>query len=253
MTSHKIDRKRSSSRRRMAPLLARLMMRITLAIALCCPAVQAVPRSDRLRRTMGGSPSKGKSGDRAAPTETPSAGTDSAARTATTGLRPRPALLNPQQPECVDADGAPLTVNFHNGHVYSYVPTMTFESWHGARAAAAVLRCCHTQGHLLVVSDPTEREFVRTLVVPHGASAWVGLVDDANDGVWEDGKGPRRTSSTSSTRPSSLTSSDQDSPTTDCGPDSSSYYDDKDYLHGVLCRESVQLPIVVEFDCPNLE
>jgi Lectin C-type domain len=211
---------------------------------------------------MRGSASKGKSGGRAAPTETPSAGADSAARTATSGLLPRPSLLKPQPKDCVDADGAPLAAHSHDGHLYSYVPTMTFESWHDARAAATALRCCEAHGHLLVVSDEAEREFVRSHVVPHGAMAWVGLVDEANDGVWNDGKEPRSTGSNTSSSSSSITSritqlsapssSDQDSTTTDCGPDSSSYYDDKDYLHGVRCRESAQRPIVVEFDCRNL-
>jgi Lectin C-type domain len=203
-----------------------------------------------------------KSGGRAAPTETPTAGADSAARTATSGHIPRSSLLKPQPTDCGDADGAPVAVHSHDGHLYSYVPTMTFESWHDARAAAGALRCCEAHGHLLVVSDEAEREFVRSHVVPHGATAWVGLVDEANDGVWNDGKEPGSTGSntssgssssitSSSTSPPAPSSSDQASPLTDCGTDSSHYYDDKDYLYGVRCREAARKPIVVEFDCPS--
>jgi Lectin C-type domain len=97
--------------------------------------------------------------------------------------------------------GAPLATLFapSDGHRYAFVSTMTHESWHDAHAAAQALRCCEAQGHLLVVSADSERDFVRSHAVPHGATtAWIGIVDEANDGVWKDGKEPRSTSTSTS-------------------------------------------------------
>ena len=136
----------------------------------------------------------------------------------------------------------PLTTFAHtNRHLYSYVPSMTFESWPDAHAAAQALRCCSTNGHLVVVSDASERSFVRAHVAPTSSTGWTGLVDEANDRVWTDGPPPpSRSVSVSFPR------SDIDS-TIDCGSDPN--YDDKDYLSGVRCREAAPMPIIVEFDC----
>lgn len=227
-------------------------MRITFAIALCCVTAQAVSSSGNLRRTRQVDASKRKAANlrRAEP---PSVKKDSATLTAPTILRPHRTLADPRKlSECVDADGTPLTVIGHdNGHLHSYVSTMTFESWHDAHAAARALRCCQTRGRLLVASDASERDFIRARVVPHEAAmGWVGLVDEANDGVWTpNGTPPISPESSSSSSSSPTLSGSSAGSTKDCGTDPS--YDDKDYLYGVRCREAAQLPIIVEFDCPG--
>jgi Lectin C-type domain len=147
-------------------------------------------------------------------------------------------------------------VHHHNGHLYSFVPTMNFESWHDAHLAANGLSCCQAKGRLLVVDDASEREFVASFVVTKFSSAWIGLVDEANDGVWKDGQGDAAASTADASSGDII-----DSPVTedggnvggsgplDCGSDAN--YDDKNYMHGVRCLKSAPLPVLVEFDCPK--
>jgi Lectin C-type domain len=175
------------------------------------------------------------------------------------GLRGRPRADNVLTSQCLDADGAPLVLHSHNGHLYSYVPTMTFESWHDAHLAASALSCCQAKGRLLVANDATERDFVKSSVVPKASSGWIGNVDEANDGVWKDElTAPAPAPAPASATAAATSSGDIDSLipeggnsdyAVDCGSDSN--YDDKDHLYGVRCLQSAPLPIIVEFDCPE--
>jgi Lectin C-type domain len=161
--------------------------------------------------------------------------------------RPADAVL---QSQCLDMNGTPLTVHVHSGHIYSYVSTMKFESWHDANLAASTLSCCQAKGRLLVVNGASEREFVKSSVVPKSSTGWVGLVDEANDGVWKAGQASALVAVASSNeiaRPFVEEGNGGDNNSVDCVSDSN--YDDKDYMYGVRCRDSWQLPIIVEFDC----
>jgi Lectin C-type domain len=159
--------------------------------------------------------------------------------------------------QCLDLNGAPLAVHSHNGHIYSYVSTMEFESWHDAHLAANNLSCCQAKGRLLVVNDAAESEFIKSFVDPEARAGWIGLVDEANDGVWKGGQATATATAAAAAAASSRRHSpdgndpenggDGDIRPADCGSDST--YDDKDYMYGVRCREPALLPIIVEFDC----
>jgi Lectin C-type domain len=178
-------------------------------------------------------------------------------RAAVSGIRGGPAeAVLPSQ--CLDMNGAPLAVHSHNGHTYSYVPTMKFESWHDANLAASNLSCCQAKGHLLVIDDEAEMDFVKSFVVSEPRTGWIGLVNEANDGVWKGGQATAAAAAAAaaSSRRHRLdghvpgNGGDGGIRPADCGSDST--YDDKDYMYGVRCRQSVQLPIIVEFDCPEV-
>jgi Lectin C-type domain len=81
-------------------------------------------------------------------------------------------------------------VHSHIGHRYAHVHHASPLTWPGAEAAAEALTCCGAQGHLVVVGDAAERDFLRDAVVSeYGQYGWVGFNDVATAGTyaWTDG------------------------------------------------------------------
>jgi Lectin C-type domain len=89
--------------------------------------------------------------------------------------------------ECPSVDAQ---VYSHDGHRYAHVQHAAPLTWSEAEAAAEDLACCGAQGHLVVVGDAAERDFVQDAVASaYGQYGWVGFNDVASAGtyVWTDG------------------------------------------------------------------
>lgn len=140
-----------------------------------------------------------------------------------------PATPNPTAPLPSSCPGLAATVLAHNGHLYAR-ESIQSSTWNQADAAAKALRCCGRRGHLLVVNDASERDFIE-----------IGLNDIEIEGtyVWTDG---------SPFNPNLFTvQAPDDEEQSDCGY----YFENPDVLANwnvIPCTAPVSY-MIIEFDC----
>jgi Lectin C-type domain len=128
----------------------------------------------------------------------------------------------------------------HNGHLYVHDDYSFSGTWDEADAAAKALTCCGAQGHLVIINDAAERDFVKNTLVRAGSYGWIGLKDEVVEGtyVWTDGT----SLDTSLFTVASFNPGQADAE--DCG----SLY--RTTWITLQCESSTNY-MIVEFDCPS--
>lgn len=77
----------------------------------------------------------------------------------------------------------------NNGHAYEYISDSV--DWNTARSMAQSLEFLGVEGELVTILSPAEQEFVYNVIIPPGASSWLGATDASSEGQWYWVEGPQ--------------------------------------------------------------